>query len=75
MPLVGEVNTWKVIGRPSGLLPVSVTVTAPASSKAPTTALVATGMSLSGVTVMDTSATAESAVPSFTLKVKLSGPV
>ena len=59
----------------SGVLPVSVTVTAPASSKAPTTALVATGMSFTELTVMETVATAESRVPSFTLKVKLSGPL
>ena len=59
----------------SGVLPVSVTVTAPASSKAPTTALVATGMSFTEFTVMETVATAESTVPSFTLKVKLSEPL
>ena len=35
----------------------------------------ATGASFTGVTVIDTVATFESAVPSFTSKVKASGPL
>ena len=74
VPLVGWVKSWNVIGRLSGLLPVSVTATGPESSKVPTTRLVATGMSFTGLIVISTVAVTESAVLSFTLKVKLSDP-
>ena len=54
--------------------PVSVIATA-VSSGVVTAWSVAVGASFTGVTVIDTVATFESAVPSFALKVKLSGPL
>ena len=54
--------------------PVSVIATG-VSSGVVTAWSLATGASFTGVTVIDTVAAFESAVPSFTLKVKVSGPL
>ena len=59
---------------PSMSAPVMVIVTG-VSSGVVTAWSLAVGASFSGATVIDTVATFESAVPSFALKVKASGPL
>jgi len=74
VPLAGSVTTLKVNGSPSGSLPVSVIATGVFSAVV-TAWSSATGGSFAGVTVMDMLTSTLSAVPSLTLKVKLSEPL
>ena len=74
VPFFGGATTVNVSASFSGSVPASLTATG-TSSAVVTFSPAAEGASFTGVTMMETVATAESSLPSFALKVKESVPL